>query len=160
LKPFRIEQLAKQDRSHFDCGTEVLNEYLRKRAGQEQRKRFSTCYLAIENETDLVAGFYTLSSSSISLADLPPQLQKKLPRYQDVPVARIGRLAVGNGFQGKGLGSALVYDAIERVINSGIGIFAIVVDAKDDQAVDFYRHMGFELLLDEKGILYLSIASV
>ena len=156
--PYRIELLAKHDRSAFDCGTDVLNDYLKKRARQEQRKNYSTCYLAL-SAADEVAGFYTLSSSSINLDELPDKVRKKLPRYHDVPVARIGRLAVDQRCHGRGLGAALVADAIKRVVFSGIGCFAVVVDAKDEQAISFYKHLGFDSLQDKTDVLYLSIAT-
>ena len=156
--PYRIELLKKQDRSAFDCGTEVLNAYLKKQAGREQRKNYSTCYLALSS-SDEVAGFYTLSSSSIDLDELPENVRKKLPRYHDVPLARIGRLAVDNKYHGQGLGGALVADAIKRIIFSGIGCFAVVVDAKDEDAISFYKHLGFDSLQDKDDVLYLSIAT-
>ncbi len=159
MSTWRIERLHKHDRKVFDCGTEVLNEYLAKRAGREQRKRFCTCFLAISNETDQIDGFYTLSSSSIALDDLSPAVQKELPRYQDVPVARIGRLAVDRQAQGKRLGGALIGDALNRVLNADIGCYAVVVDAKDDKAISFYKHMGFEPLQDKPDVLYLAIAT-
>jgi ribosomal protein S18 acetylase RimI-like enzyme len=160
LSTWRIEQLEKRhDRSSFDCGAEVLNEYLAKRARSEQRRRFCTCFLAIHNETDQVGGFYTLSASSIALPDLPPTVQKKLPRYPNVPVARIGRLAVDRRYQGQRLGGALIGDALQRVLNSDIASYAIIVDAKDEQAVSFYRHLGFESLRDKPDVLYLPIAT-
>jgi GNAT superfamily N-acetyltransferase len=151
--------LHKHDRKGFDCGTEVLNEYLAKRAGREQRKHFCTCFLAISNETDQIDGFYTLSSSSIALTDLSPAVLKKLPRYADVRVARIGRLAVDRHAQGKRLGGALIGDALNRVLNADIGCYAVVVDAKDDKAISFYKHMGFEALQDKPDVLYLPIAT-
>lgn len=159
MKPFRIEQLVKQDRSSFDCGTAVLNDYLKTRARKDQQRHFSTCYLAVANDTEAIAGFYTISSSSINLDQLSPVTRKKLPRYNNVPVVRIGRLAVDQSCHGRGLGSALIHDAIERVIRSGIGVYAVVVDAKDDTAVAFYEHMGFIKLEDKSDVLYLSIAS-
>jgi len=82
LNPFRIEQLEKQhDRSDFDCGTEVLNDYLKTRARKDQQRHFSTCYLVIANDdTNAIAGFYTISSSSIKLDQLSPTTRKKFPR--------------------------------------------------------------------------------
>jgi len=159
LNPFRVEQLQKHDRSSFDCGTEVLNEYLKTRARRDQQRHFCTCYLVIENDTNAIAGFYTILSSSIKLDQLSPATRKKLPRYSDVPVVRIGRLAVDQKYHGRGLGSAQIYDAIKRVIQSGIGVYAVVVDAKDANAIAFYRHMGFEVLEDRDDVLYLPIAS-
>ena len=130
MNPFRIERLEKQhDRSRFDCGRDVLNDYLKTRARKDQQRRFCTCYLVITNDTNAIAGFYTISSSSIRLDQLSQATRKKLPRYNDVPVVRIGRLAVDQEFRGRGLGSTLIHDAIKRVVQSGIGVYAVVVDA-------------------------------
>ena len=160
MNPFRIEQLEKQhDHSRFDCGTDVLNDYLKRRARKDQQRRFCTCYLVITNDTNAIAGFYTISSSSIKLDQLSEATRKKLPRYNDVPVVRIGRLAVDQVFRGLGLGSALIHDAIKRVVESGIGVYAVVVDAKDENAIAFYKHMEFEVLEDKHDVLYLPIAS-
>ena len=130
MNPFRIERLEKQhDRSRSDCGRDVLNDYLKTRARKDQQRRFCTCYLVIANDTNAIAGFYTISSSSIRLDQLSQATRKKLPRYNDVPVVRIGRLAVDQEFRGRGLGSTLIHDAIKRVVQSGIGVYAVVVDA-------------------------------
>lgn len=160
MNPFRIERLEKQhDRSRFDCGRDVLNDYLKTRARKDQQRRFCTCYLVITNDTNAIAGFYTISSSSIRLDQLSQATRKKLPRYNDVPVVRIGRLAVDQEFRGRGLGSTLIHDAIKRVVQSGIGVYAVVVDAKDENAIAFYKHMEFEVLEDKHDVLYLPIAS-
>jgi len=93
-----------------------------------------------------VAGYYTLSSYSFSLKDLPEEYAKRLPTYPNVPACLIGRLAVDQTFRGQKLGSALLADAIQRAIdvsNQSMGIYAIVVDAIDEQSVSFYQHHGF-----------------
>ncbi len=90
-----------------------------------------------------MAGYYTLAAAGIPLADMPAQLAKRLPRYPSVPVARLGRLAVDQAYRGRKLGSALLWDAIQRSLRSEVAVFALVVDAKDEQAEAFYRHHGF-----------------
>jgi GNAT superfamily N-acetyltransferase len=87
--------------------------------------------------------YYTLAAGGIPPADLPASLVKKVPRYPSVLVARLGRLAVDRAYRGRELGSAPLRDAIERSLRSGIAVFELVVDAKDDQAEAFYRHHGF-----------------
>ncbi len=74
---------------------------------------------------------------------MPYTLVKRLPYYQAVPVARLALLAIDNAFRGIGLGAALLWDAVMRSIRSEIAVFALVVDAKDEQAIAFYRHHGF-----------------
>ena len=90
-----------------------------------------------------IAGYYTLAAAGIPLADMPAELAKRLPRYPSVPVARLGRLAVDQAYRGRKLGSALLWDAVQRCLRSELAVFALVVDAKDDQAETFYRHHGF-----------------
>jgi ribosomal protein S18 acetylase RimI-like enzyme len=141
---FRIENLtAAHDRTGFSSGVEPLDKYFREQVSQDMRRRVTACYVAIEAETNRLAGFYTLAAGSIPLADVPKTLARRLPRYQTVPVARLGRLAVNLSYRGQKLGGALLWDAMLRAIRSEVAVFAIVVDAKDDQAAAFYQHHGF-----------------
>ena len=103
----------------------------------------TACYVAIEAPGGKVAGYYTLAAAGIPLADVPSELAKRLPRYPSVPVARLGRMAVDQAYRGGKLGAALLWDAVQRSLRSEIAVFALVVDAKDDQAEAFYRHHGF-----------------
>lgn len=152
---FRIEVLKDHDRSSFDCGVEALNEYLKQRATQDARRSFTVCYVAIEQSTDLIAGFYTLSAGAVKLAELPDS--SKLPRYPTVPVARIGRLAVSKSFHNIGLGGAMLHDSFNRVKKSGMGVYAICVDAKDEDAANFYLHHGFTRLPSQPLLLFAKI---
>jgi len=141
---FRIEALAPEhDRAGFACGSDPLDKYLREQASQDIRHRTSACYVAIDIQTDAVAGYYTLAAGSVPLTDLSEAMAKKLPRYPLVPVARIGRLAVSVAFQKRQLGAALLWDAGLRAMQSGMSVFALVVDAKDETAAAFYKHHGF-----------------
>jgi len=103
----------------------------------------------------LFVGHYT----SIPTPDLPPEITKRLPRYPSIPAVRIGRLAVDLKFHGRGLGAALLSDALRRVLTAPPAVFALVVDAKDDQSVAFYRHYGFLPLASTGRTLFLPIAS-
>ena len=140
---FRIEKLAKHDRSDFDCGTDILNRYLQRQAGQDQRKRVAVCFVAVDDETERVAGFYTLSSGSLELDRLPDSLRKRLPRYSVVPMVIMGRLAVAATAQGSGLARALLFDATSKVARLDVGAFGLLVDAKDEASESFYHHHGF-----------------
>lgn len=156
--PFRIEPLGRHDRSEFCSGSEPLDRYFRTQVSQDVRRRVTACYVAVSCDDDWVAGFYTLSAAQVCLRQLPQQLQKKLPRYPVVPAVRIGRLAVDRRFQGQGLGSALLVDALFRAINADIAAYAAIVDAKDDRAVAFYRHHGFLDLDPNQRILFIPLA--
>lgn len=107
------------------------------------RRGLTSCFVAEERETALIVGFYTLAAAEVPVPDLPSDLTRRLPRYPTVLVARIGRLAVDERFRGCQLGSALLASATARASSSGIAVFALVVDAKDEAASAFYRHHGF-----------------
>jgi ribosomal protein S18 acetylase RimI-like enzyme len=142
--PFQIEVLGPAHaRSEFSSGVEALDRYFREQVTQDVRRRATACYVALDIATAKVAGYYTLAAAGVALADLPQELAKRLPRYPSVPVARLGRLAVDQAYRGRQLGGALLWDAATRALHSGLGVYALVVDAKDDQAVSFYRHHGF-----------------
>jgi ribosomal protein S18 acetylase RimI-like enzyme len=156
---FRLEILgAQHDRAQFNCGVAALDGYFRTQATQDARRRASACYVAVHDGTSAVAGYYTLAAGSVPLTDLPDSLSKRLPRYPSVPVARIGRLAIDKSFQRRKLGAALLADAALRALRSEVAVFALVVDAKDDAAVAFYRHHGFEMYGGEPKQLIVPLA--
>lgn len=153
--PFRIRTLdSSDDRASFSCGTASLDRYFQQQVTQDIRRRVTACFVAITDE-NRIAGFYTLATASALLTDLPASIAKKLPRYPSVPTVRMGRLAVDQTFKGIGLGGALLADALDRSSRSEIAAFALVVDAKDEQAVRFYQHHGFVLLPDASMTLFL-----
>jgi ribosomal protein S18 acetylase RimI-like enzyme len=158
--PFVIALLSRgHDRSAFSCGTEALDRYFHQPVSQDVRRRVATCFAACAADGK-VAGYYTLASSSMILSELSPDAAKKLPRYPLVPAVRMGRLAIDRAFVGQGLGSALLADALVRSVQSEIAAFALVVDAKDQQAKEFYEHHGFIALPDSPLTLFLPLASV
>ena len=142
--PFIIEPLGpSHGRAEFMCGVDALDRYFREQAGQDVRRRATACFVAREIATDRIAGFYTLAAGGVLLAQMPLRLARRLPRYPTVPVARLGRLAVAGAYRGRKLGGALLWDAIERAGRSEVAVYALVVDAKDEQAENFYLHHGF-----------------
>jgi predicted N-acetyltransferase YhbS len=155
---FRIEPLGeKHDRAGFTSGSDILDRYFRTQASQDVRRRIATCFVAVSRETDEIAGYYTLSAASVALDALSPQVVKKLPRYPVVPAALLGRLAVAISHQGIGLGGVLVADALKRTARAEMGVFAMIVDAKDESAQRFYERYGFTLLTGEARRLILPI---
>lgn len=129
----------------FQCGREPLDDYICRYASQDVRRNVARVFIATPEEyPQQLAGFFTLSAGSVSCSSIPTSLMRKLPRYP-VPVALIGRLAVDKKFQGKGLGSILLADACQKVsqASSVLAVARIIVDAKDDTAISFYKHFGF-----------------
>jgi ribosomal protein S18 acetylase RimI-like enzyme len=157
--PFRITLLDPAvDRSSFDSGTAPLDAYFQRQVTQDVRRRVTACFVALTDE-DRVAGYYTLASTSVLLAELPASVAKKLPRYPLMPAVRMGRLAVDREYRGRGLGGALLADALDRATRAEIAAFALLVDAKDDAAAAFYRHHRFIALSSSSMTLYLPLAT-
>lgn len=141
-----IELLDKKhNRENFDCGKELLTNYLRTQAGKDIKRKLSACFVLSENGTG-IQGYYTLSNNSISLNSFPEHIQKKLPKsYNAVPTTLLGRLAIEKKHQGQGLGKILLIDALKRCyeISKEIGSFAVVVDPIDEEAEKFYKKYDF-----------------
>jgi GNAT superfamily N-acetyltransferase len=156
---FRIEVLATaHERAGFTSGREPLDRYFRQQVSQDARRRATACYVAVESNTGKVVGYFTLAASGIPLTDLPPVVVQRLPRYPLVPVALLGRLAVDQKYRGHKLGAALLWDAAQRAAPAEAIVFALVVDAKDNEAETFYKHHGF-LALAAPRKLVLPVAS-
>jgi GNAT superfamily N-acetyltransferase len=136
---------AQHNRSDFSCGEPSLDRYLHQQASQDVRRRISAVYVLLDHQESLIAGYYTLSATSIQFPDLPETETRRLPRYQTLPACLLGRLAVDQRYAGQGMGRRLMLDAIRRAteMTSSLGMVAIIVDAIDDDAVSFYQHFGF-----------------
>lgn len=158
--PFSIEPLGDEHhRAAFSCGEGVLDRYFKTQVTQDIRRHVSNCFVAIEADTGAIAGFYTIASASIATPDLPAILTKKLPRYPTVPAVRIGRLAVDVRFRGRGLGGGLLADAAARALTAAPASYALLVDAKNDEAVAFYEHHKFERFASQPRTLFLPLAT-
>jgi GNAT superfamily N-acetyltransferase len=143
---YGIEPLGKHhDRAAFSCGDEALDRYIRNQARQDHAKDIARVFVAVGPERHEIAGFYTLSSYTIDLGELPDAQSRRLPRYPEIPAALIGRLAVARDHQGKGLGEILLIDALRRIIETGetVASYCTVVHAINERAVAFYRKYGF-----------------
>ena len=115
---FRLAPLgAEHARDSFCCGEEALDRYFKTQATQDIRRRIANCFVAVESATGLVAAYYTIAAASIPLVELPREEAKRLPRYPTLPAVRIGRLAVDQRFQGRGLGGALLITPLAGVRN-------------------------------------------
>jgi predicted GNAT family N-acyltransferase len=147
------------DRSSFACGITPLDKYFQTQVSQDIKRRVTACFVASDVHGK-IAGYYTLASASVMLADLPEVLVKKLPRYPSVPAVRMGRLAVDHTFKRKGLGAALLADALRRAVTSEIAAYAFIVDAKDKNAASFYAHHGFIALTNHPLRMFIALATV
>jgi GNAT superfamily N-acetyltransferase len=141
-----LPRVEKLQRSHcvegFDCGREALNRFLLRYALQNQQSGASQTYLLLID--DELVGFYTLVAGQIEYTDAPERLKKGLARHP-IPLMLLARMAIATKWQGKGLGSGLLKDAMLRTLTAAdiAGIRAFAVHAKDDQARSFYEHFDF-----------------
>jgi len=156
-QPFVIERLGTQNRASFSCGDTALDVYLRERASQEEKRGAARFFVLVERSLGVLAGYYTLCSSSVIPERLPSQLQSKLPRYKHIPAALIGRLAVDLRHQQQGLGQALLADAIQRAAAADVASALTIVDAYPT-AVMFYRNFGFLPFADHAENLYYPLS--
>ena len=157
--PLTVEPLGPHhDRASFSCGEPSLDTYIRRQASQDARRRVARVFVAPGGAPGQIAGYYTLSAANFEKDDLPEELARRLPHYP-VPAAVVGRLAVDLRNQGRGLGEALLLDAIHRVVRAAdtIGVYAVVVDALHDRASAFYERYGFTPFPSEPRRLFLPL---
>ncbi|MCW3847511.1 GNAT family N-acetyltransferase [Sphingomonas sp. LB-2] len=123
------------DTSGFDCGVPVLNDWLAQRALKNEG-RFSRTYVVCEG--DRVAGYFCISAGAVERGAAPGKVRRNAP--DAIPVSVIGRLAVDRTWAGRGLGADMLSDALRRiaVASQSIGIGAVLVQAKDERAKEFY----------------------
>jgi len=132
------------DRTQFDCGVSVLNDYLARYAKQDVKRKASAVFVLIDcSEPKRVIGFYTLCATSVALSGLPAEMTKKLPRYPEIPAILVGRLA--RDVRYPCVGALILSDAITRCVRVATEIAAslIVVDSKGEAATRFYEKFGF-----------------
>jgi predicted N-acetyltransferase YhbS len=161
--PYRIEPLHRRhDRAGFSCGKPELDRYLHEQATQDARRNFAAPFVAVTEGSATVAGYYTLSALSVVMTDLPAEVVKKLPRYPEVPVTLLGRLAVDARRKRRGLGEHLLMDSLSRSLatSAQVASFAVVVDAIDDEAFEFYRHFEFLPFPDQARRLFLPMKAI
>ena len=150
------------DRKGFDCGSPDLNEYLVRYARQNHETGGAKTFVAVlPDEPTRILGFYSISPGAIEFSRVPSKLTKKLGRY-DVPVFRLGRLAIDLSRQGQGLGGELLIAAGERAlaVAAEVGGIALVIDAKEDQAARWYERFGALSLLDDPLTLVLPLGAI
>ncbi|MBR4461648.1 MAG: GNAT family N-acetyltransferase [Erysipelotrichaceae bacterium] len=136
-----IQDTSKETIDAFDCGSDELNEFIRKYAKQNDKKDIGKTFVCTED--DHIIGYYTLSNAQIMFENTPKELSKGLPKYP-IPCIRIARLAIDRRFQNEGYGSSLLKNALLKIVrlSEHTGIYFIIVDAKESSA-SFYEHYGF-----------------
>lgn len=153
---------AHHDRKTFDCGEPELNSYLQRYARQNHESGGAKCFVTVDRfDPDRVLGFYTLSPASLIYSHAPAIVRRGLARY-DIPVFRLGRLAVDRTVQGHGLGGKLLLAAGERalLVAEHVGGVALLIDAKNDRAAAWYASFGAVPLEDAPLTLLLPLKTI
>jgi len=163
IPDWREEPIGRHhDRSSFDCGSPALNEYLDRYARQNHESGGAKTFVAVPSaEPTRVLGYYSISPGSIEFARVPTKLTKRLGRYE-VPVFRLGRLAISLSVQRQGLGGDLLLAAGVRALTvaTEVGGVALAIDAKDRHAAEWYERFGALPLLDDPLKLVLPLSTV
>ena len=163
LPPWHEEPIAKKHhREKFDCGDAALNDFLRRHARQTHEQGGAKTFLAVrDDDAALVLGFYCLSPASVEFSRAADVVKRGLARH-DVPVFRLGRLAVDKSMQGNGLGGQLLLSAGRRCLRASqeVGGVALLIDAKNERVAQWYASYGALPLLDTSLSLLLPLAII
>ena len=151
------------DRANFSCGNPSLDRYLKEQAGQDLRRGCASPFVLVPaSGSSLILGYYTLSSYGVDVGDLPAEIAKKLPRYPLIPATLLGRLAVDERYQGRGIGEFLLLDALHRALGHSVDVAAaaVIVDAINPAAKRFYQRFGFIPFPSASSRLFLPMKTV
>lgn len=151
----------KHDRSAFDCGDGELNDFLRHYARQNDDQGAAKSFLAIDDTTKAILGFYSLAPASVAYGRAPAIVRRGLARHE-VPGFRLARIAVDLKQQGQGLGGQLLLAAGRRCLMAAavVGGNVMVIDAKNERAAAWYASYGAMPLLDTERTLILPLATI
>ena len=159
--PYTFEPLGDHDRTAFSCGIPELDNYLRQQASQDAKRKVAAPFVMVDQARGVI-GYYTLSAYGIRVAELPPKLAKKLPKYPFLPATLLGRLAVSTAHQGQKLGQVLLMDALHRSWKNTteIGSIGVVAEAMNEAARKFYLHYEFVPLIEHPQRLFIAMRTI
>lgn len=160
----KIEPLdgRKHIRTNFFCGKDSLDSYIRKQATQDLKRRVATVFVLIDEPNFTVLAYYTLSSYTVDISVLDEDFAKNLPRYPLLPATLLGRLAVDAKQKGKRLGELMLVNALRKSLNvsSQVASLAVIAEALDENARNFYIRYGFQQFKQDPMKLYLPMKSI
>ena len=150
----------RHNRTNFSCEVESLEKYFKTQASQDVRKHVAAVFVLADGSE--ILGYYTLSSYAIDATELPPEHVRGLPGYPRLPAILIGRLARDRKFRGQGIGERLLVDALEqcRENTARVGAVAVVVDAENENARQFYASFGFIPFPDHPNKLFMLMSTI
>jgi predicted GNAT family N-acyltransferase len=153
----------KPDRAAFSCEHEALTAYIKQQAGQDVKKSVAAVFV-LTPDGKTIAGYYTLSQYAVDAGGVPEEIIQtlRLPKYKELPATLLGRLARSLAFKGQGIGELLLMHALRQALDQSkiIASSAVVTDAKDERAKNFYKKYGFVELPDHSNRLFLPMKTV
>ena len=157
LEPFDKQRHRRED---FSCEVESLQHYLKTQAAKDARKNIAAVFVLAEGTR--ILGYYTLSSYTIDLGELPADVAAKLPKYPKLPATLIGRLARDQNYRRQGIGELMLVDALRRCLENTatVGSFAVVVEAENEKARQFYLEYGFIRFPANPNKLFLPMSTI
>ena len=162
---FRSEPLdrKKHNRAAFSCEHQALTDYIKQQASQDVKKNIAVVFV-LTPDGATISGYYTLSQYGVNVGELPQELleQLKIPTYPRLPATLIGRLARHIDLKGQAVGELLLMDALRKALEATrtVASFAVIVEAKDENTVKFYKRYGFIELPDHPDRLFIPMATV
>ena len=159
--PYFFEPLADHDRTTFSCGIAELDDYFRRQAGQDAKRKVAAPFVMLDPKLQVV-GYYTLSAYGIRSEALPPSIARKLPKYPLIPATLLGRLAVHRECQGRKPGRLLLMDALYRSWKNTteVASVGVIAEAMDGQAREFYLHHEFLPLVDHPRRVFIAMGTL
>ncbi len=151
----------KHNRGAFDCGDAELNDFLLRYARQSHDQGAAKTFLAVDDGTNAILGFYSLAPASIAYNRAPEIIRRGLARHE-VPGFRLARIAIDRAQQGQGLGGQLLLAAGRRCLMAAaaVGGIILIIDAKNDRAAAWYASYGAVPLPDAERTLVLPLAAI
>jgi predicted GNAT family N-acyltransferase len=162
---FKSEPLdrTKHNRAAFSCEHHALTEYIKQQASQDVKKNVAAVFVLTPDGVT-ISGYYTLSQYGVDAGDIPRELleQFKIPKYPRLPATLIGRLARHIDLKGQAFGEVLLMDALRKALEATrtVASVVVVVEAKDENAVKFYKRYGFLAMPDHPDRLFIPMATV
>jgi predicted N-acetyltransferase YhbS len=152
---------ARHDVTGFSCGKELLDRWLVRYAGQNQRRDAARTFV-VATSAQRVYGYYTLLAGQLDHQEATPEAGKGLSQRFPIPVAILARMAVDVSRQGRGIGAALLNDALARVVRAAdeVAVRAVVLHAVDANAATFYERFGFRSLSATPRTLMVTVAAL
>ena len=160
---------GRHDRTGFSCGTDRLDNFLRFTARKQQKDDFTRVFVAVEEGSPKVLGYYAVNAHAVATGDLGADRPRRAPNTGSIPALYLSMIAVDQSRQGKGLGSDLAVDALRRALRVAgeVGLKLVVLDVIEDGGADvfarrmgFYKQLGFRSLEDRSERMFIAIDTI